>query len=83
MTQPPGCNVRKGREANGDDLALRDSWKRQLTWCARQIKSMSCFCKNLDTTSGPNVNDTPRSFSDQPVISLSGSDHSRSHNSPA
>ena len=43
---------------------------------------MSCFCKNLETTSGPKVKDTPRSFSDHPVISLSGSDHSRSHNSP-
>jgi len=44
---------------------------------------MSCFCKNLDTTSGPNVKDTPRSFSDHPVISLSGSDHSRSHSKPS
>lgn len=44
---------------------------------------MSCFCKNLDTTSGPKVNDTPRSFSDQPVISLSGSDHRRSHRRPS
>ena len=43
---------------------------------------MSCFCKKRDTTSGPNVNDTPRSFSDQPVMSLSGSDHKRSHSSP-
>jgi len=29
------------------------------------------FCKNRETTSGPKVNDTPRSFSDQPVMSLS------------
>jgi hypothetical protein len=43
---------------------------------------MSCFCKNLDTTSGPNVKDTPRSFSLQPVISLSGSDQSKSHKRP-
>lgn len=54
----------------------------QHTWCARQIKSISCFCRNLDTTSGPNVKDTPRSFSDQPVMSLSGSDHSRSQSNP-
>ena len=46
------------------------------------MRSISCFCKNLDTTSGPKVNDTPRSFSDHPVISLSGSDHSKSHNKP-
>ena len=43
---------------------------------------MSCFCKNRETTSGPKVNDTPRSFSDQPVMSLSGSDHSKSHSRP-
>ena len=52
------------------------------TWCALQIRSMSCFCRNLDTMSGPNVKDTPRSFSDHPVMSLSGSDHRRSHNRP-
>lgn len=46
------------------------------------MRSISCFCRNLDTTSGPKVKDTPRSFSDQPVISLSGSDHSRSHSRP-
>ena len=43
---------------------------------------MSCFCKKRDTTSGPNVNDTPLSFSDHPVMSLSGSDHSRSQSKP-
>lgn len=43
---------------------------------------MSCFCRKRDTTSGPNVNDTPRSFSDHPVISLSGSDHNKSQRSP-
>src|SRR4051794_27236527 len=46
------------------------------------MRSMSCFCKNRDTTSGPKVKDTPRSFSDQPVMSLSGSDHSRSQSRP-
>ena len=30
----------------------------------------------------PNVYDTPRSFSPQPVTSLSGSDHRRSHKRP-
>lgn len=34
------------------------------------------------TTSGPNVKDTPRSFSFHPVISLSGSDQSRSLSRP-
>ena len=43
---------------------------------------MSCFCRNRDTTSGPNVNETPRSFSLQPVMSLSGSDHSKSQSRP-
>lgn len=43
---------------------------------------MSCFCKNLETTSDPKVNDIPRSFSDQPVMSLSGSDHRRSQRRP-
>jgi len=41
----------------------------QLTWCALQIKSKSCLCKNLATTSAPNVNDTPLSFSPQPIVS--------------
>jgi hypothetical protein len=43
---------------------------------------MSCFCRNRETTSGPNVNETPRSFSLHPVISLSGSDHRRSQRRP-
>lgn len=46
------------------------------------MRSKSCLCKNLATTSAPNVNDTPRSFSPQPIVSLSGSDHRRSHKSP-
>ena len=64
---------------------LPGKWRiktKRITWCARQIKSRSCLCKNLATTSAPNVNETPRSFSPQPIVSLSGSDHSRSHNSP-
>ena len=46
------------------------------------MRSRSCLFRNLLTTSAPNVNDTPRSFSPQPCTSLSGSDHSRSHSSP-
>jgi len=46
------------------------------------MRSRSCFCRNFVTTSGPNVNDTPRSFSPQPITSLSGSDHSKSHSRP-
>lgn len=53
-----------------------------ITWCALHIRSMSCLCKNLATTSAPNVKETPRSFSPQPSTSLSGSAHSRSHNKP-
>jgi hypothetical protein len=34
------------------------------------------------TTSGPKVKETPRSFSPQPTMSLSGSDHSRSQRRP-
>lgn len=67
------------------DTGVRDNLlhsERRHTWCARQIRSISCFCRNRDTTSGPKVNDTPLSFSDQPVMSLSGSDHKRSHSSP-
>jgi hypothetical protein len=52
------------------------------TWCALQMRSRSCFWRNFVTTSGPNVNDTPRSLSPQPVMSLSGSDQSRSQSSP-
>lgn len=33
-------------------------------------------------TSAPNVKLTPRSFSPHPMVSLSGSDHKRSHNKP-
>ena len=54
----------------------------ELTWCARHIKSRSCLCRNLATTSAPNVKETPRSFSPQPIVSLSGSLHNRSHNRP-
>jgi len=46
------------------------------------MRSRSCFCRNLLTTSGPNVKLTPRSFSLQPVMSLSGSDHKRSQRRP-
>ena len=52
------------------------------TWCARHMRSRSCLCKNLATTSDPNVKETPRSFSPQPMVSLSGSDHKRSHRRP-
>jgi len=46
------------------------------------MRSMSCFCKKRETTSGPKVKETPRSFSLQPVMSLSGSDQSRSQSRP-
>ena len=53
------------------------------TWWALHIRSKSCLFKNLLTTSPPNVNDTPLSFSPHPCTSLSGSDHNKSHNKPA
>lgn len=56
--------------------------QRSLTWWARQIRSRSCLCRNLATTSEPKVKDTPLSFSPQPRTSLSGSDQSRSHSRP-
>ena len=56
--------------------------QRSFTWWARQIRSRSCLCRNLATTSEPKVNDTPLSFSPQPRTSLSGSDQSRSHSRP-
>ena len=53
------------------------------TWWALHIRSKPCLFKNLLTTSPPNVNDTPLSFSPHPCTSLSGSDHNKSHNKPA
>lgn len=46
------------------------------------MRSKSCLFKNFATTSVPKVNETPLSFSPQPVTSLSGSDHNKSHNKP-
>ena len=46
------------------------------------MRSRSCLLRNFETISGPNVKDTPRSFSPQPLVSLSGSDHNRSHKRP-
>lgn len=53
-----------------------------VTWWALQMRSRSWRFRNLLTTSAPKVKETPRSFSPQPCTSLSGSDHSRSHNRP-
>lgn len=53
-----------------------------LTWWARQTRSKSCLLRNFVTTSGPNVYETPRSLFPHPAMSLSGSDHNKSHNSP-
>ena len=46
------------------------------------MRSRSCLLRNCTTMSSPNVKETPRSFSPHPMISRSGSDHSRSHNRP-
>ena len=46
------------------------------------MRSRSCLLRNLDTTSAPNVKDTPRSFSPQPCTSLSGSLQRRSQRRP-
>ncbi len=53
-----------------------------LTWCARHIKSKSWRLRNFVTISDPKVKDTPLSLSPQPWMSLSGSDHNRSHRRP-
>lgn len=52
------------------------------TWWARQMRSRSCAARKSRTMSSPNVNETPRSFSPHPIMSRSGSDHSRSHSKP-
>lgn len=52
------------------------------TWWALHMRSRSCLWRNFVTISGPNVNETPRSFSPHPIVSLSGSAQSRSHSSP-
>ena len=52
------------------------------TWCARHMRSKSWRFKNFDTTSAPNVKETPLSFSPHPCTSLSGSDHRRSQSRP-
>ena len=54
----------------------------RMTWCPLHIRSKSWRRKNLLTTSAPNVKETPLSFSPQPFVSLSGSDHSRSQRGP-
>ena len=46
------------------------------------MRSKSWRFKNLLTTSAPKVNETPLSFSPQPLVSLSGSDHSKSQRRP-
>ena len=58
----------RGRPAT--EGSSRISEMRPHTWCARQIRSISCFCRNLDTTSGP---------ADQPRTTLSNA-HTRTHN---
>ncbi len=72
------CSLWKSKETNGGWGEER--WK--CTWCALQMRSKSCFWRKSETMSAPKVKDTPRSFSPQPVTSLSGSAHSRSHNNP-
>lgn len=47
------------------------------------MRSRSCLLRNCTTMSSPNVKETPRSFSPQPMISRSGSDHRRSQSRPA
>lgn len=46
------------------------------------MRSRSCLLRNLLTMSAPKVKETPRSFSPQPLVSLSGSDHKRSQSNP-
>ena len=52
------------------------------TWWARQIKSKSSFFKKFSTIELEKVTETPLSLGPQLLTSLSGSDHSKSHNKP-
>jgi len=76
------CVIKTHLDAVKD--TLQNMWQHSpvLTWCARHIKSRSCLWRNLATTSAPKVNETPRSFSPQPIVSLSGSDQRRSQRRP-
>lgn len=67
-----------------DTKANMMNWQNEIinTWWALQIKSKSCLWRNLPTMSWPKVYETPLSFSPHPITSLSGSDHSKSHNRP-
>lgn len=66
----------KGNSVNsvGIDVQGRNLWV--CVWLVCLIESGQNF------TSAPNVKLTPRSFSPQPIVSLSGSDHNRSHSKP-
>ena len=76
--QPPNIITAMNKRRDGS-VTTREQ---QLTWWALHIKSKSCLCRNLATTSAPKVKLTPRSFSPQPIVSLSGSDQRRSQRSP-
>lgn len=62
---------------NRDHVSLR-IWKRP----TKRDNLVKCEGSWRSLTSAPKVTLTPRSFSPQPIKSLSGSDHSRSHMSP-
>ena len=51
------------------DMTIKIHVIEYITWCARAIRLRSCFFKNDRTTSPPNVQETPRSLSPQPVMS--------------
>jgi hypothetical protein len=54
------------------------------TWCALQTRSKSLSVKNFYKISTPYVKLTPLSlFTFHPLISLSGSDHSKSQRGPS
>ena len=71
------------RTINIDDyLDVESFFYWYFTWCPRQIKSKSWRVRKRVTTSVPNVNETPRSFSPHSDVSLSGSDHNKSQSNP-
>ncbi len=61
---------------------IKNDRSEEPTWWARQMRSRSWRCRKRCTISGPNVNETPRSFSPHVSVSLSGSLHRRSQMSP-
>lgn len=69
--------------ANQVEVVLSQEFCDNLKWNQNMlIKGPSERGTLMSHTSAPNVKLTPRSFSPHPIVSLSGSDHNKSHKSP-